>query len=105
MKRDDEFSRGLAGFIEETAKGAKHADLTKREKVNQLKSMIKIALDEVDGKTYGDRIEKDAKKGIDYVVFGKIWFLHSVAISLVLYFYLITISGTHRLTRTHHAND
>ena len=48
MKSDDEFSKGLAGFIDNKLSTSK--DVTKRSKINQLKSMIQRALDEIDGK-------------------------------------------------------
>ena len=50
MKRDDEFSKGLAGFIDKKISESKHAKNDKRDKINELKSLIEQALDGVDKK-------------------------------------------------------
>eukprot|EP00112_Aurelia_sp_Birch-Aquarium-sp1_P019424 Seg48.15 transcript_id=Seg48.15/GoldUCD/mRNA.D3Y31 product="hypothetical protein" protein_id=Seg48.15/GoldUCD/D3Y31 len=50
LKRDDEFSRGLAGFIDKKISESKDAKDDKREKINELKSLIQQALDDADKK-------------------------------------------------------
>ena len=68
MKRNDEFSKGLAGFIDNALADSKHVKVTKREKVNELKSMIQKVLDEIDSKK-DDGSKKDANKGISSISF------------------------------------
>lgn len=61
MKRDDAFSKGLAGFIERTVSGSNHVKVTKREKINELKSLIQKALNDVDSKKY-DNTKKESEE-------------------------------------------
>eukprot|EP00795_Rhopilema_esculentum_P003743 gene3742-15018_t len=48
MKRDDEFSKGLAGFIDEKLSGKQHIKVTRSDKVGELKSMIRELLNKAD---------------------------------------------------------
>ena len=54
MKRDDEFSKGLAGFIDEKLSGKHHIKVTRSDKVGELKSMIRELINKADeSKTQG----------------------------------------------------
>ena len=68
MKRDDAFSKGLAGFIERTVSGSNHAKVTKREKINELKSLIQKALKDVDNKKY-ESTKKNSEEGDEKIIF------------------------------------